>query len=161
MSGKNVTHIRALYDLTDRPLLAPIYEAKSLIGNVNRRAKSPNQRRRGRINQGVETPKSLALSDAKYEKFLEIFQRGRLANAQIFPRLAARLLRHFFVLWGDRFYSLNALALRSQRTSANSVGSPKFNEIEPQRTIKIVTLRYGADVNGIRNVYFDESDQIL
>jgi hypothetical protein len=107
------------------------------------------------LNVGVETPESLLLSDPRYEELLEIFERDPLRNAALFPRLARRLLRHFFVLWSDRFYSLNALALRSQRKSVENGG------LSTGDNNRIVKLRYGVDIGGIRDVYFDESDELL
>ena len=161
MTGKNLTHIRALYDL-DQDLDARFPRTTYAIehpgvfswARLNKDYMFGIPKQGLKYDAGSQTTDALIMDDSDISETIELLEDEGERRAILLPEYAFRIMRRHFLSWKNKFLRVGAMNLKrlEQEMSPKRQTKAEMEEIERRRC----RLRYGASSCGIRPVRFDE-----
>lgn len=144
MTGKNLTHIRGLYDLSMEGEKLPLYVPEPLPRHQKKKSRR-------------KSPKPSRVKIIRLEKYpdfaAEVLQNIVEPEEEIpeLPKYRKRLLSKCFVAWMNRWFCVNTLALRKMTEPYHY--TPPSHEKPRHRAVRI---NYGEEEDGIVDVTFEE-----
>lgn len=161
MTGKNLTHLRALYDLDQnlderfpRTTYAIEHPGVFRWSQLNKGYMWGIKPRPTQFDAGVQTPDGLIMDNSDLSETIELLEDGGGRTALLLPNHAFRLLRRHFFSWKNRFLRQSAMNLRKLEQEMSPKPSKQDQTTEIER--RICSLKYGTSVGGIRPVRFYE-----
>lgn len=152
MSGKNVTHLRALYlDAAIEPHKMPKYPTNNqkVRGNKQLRKSSPAKKRR-LFEIGVQTETTM-IAMKEVELFTKLMETNRLVCS--LPKLSRKLRSQYFKFWRNRWMCAVAMSLNKKEVKFEE--EEEFLEEEDVHDV-LVRVKYGDSDCGIKEVSFEE-----
>lgn len=143
MTGKNLTHIRGLYDLSMEGEKLPFYVPEPLPRHRRKKSRKKSPKRR--------PPK---VTFEQYPDFsTEVLQNIVEEEEDVpkLPRYERRLLNKCFARWMNRWFCVNTMALRKLAEPYHP--SPAPQEQQKRRAVRI---NYGEEEDGIVDITFEE-----